>query len=192
MRKHWQKRVKTWFDQPARKWRRHMNRVKKAKTLAPRPSQGPLRPAVACETRRYNFKVRSGKGFTRAELKAVKLTPAYARAIGISVDSRRVNKSQESIDRNKKRLKHYLSHVVVIPKNKKKREKRGLSLDGHVQYTGKILPVVNHGSHERPRAVTDAEKKFVAYRALRRAGLYRKRAGQREKKRKEKEEAAKN
>ena len=169
-----------------------MNRVKKAKILAPKPSLGPLRPAVACETRRYNFKLREGKGFTKAELRAANLTPKYARAIGIAVDERRTNKSQETIDRNKERLKQYLAHLTIIPKNKKKREKRRLSLKGHVQYTGKIMPISNKGAHEKPRLVTDEEKKFVAYRAVRRAGRAKRTFGAREKKRKEKEEAAKN
>lgn len=34
--KDWQRFVKTWFNQPARKFRRRTNRVKKARTVAPR------------------------------------------------------------------------------------------------------------------------------------------------------------
>jgi large subunit ribosomal protein L13e len=34
--KDWQRFVKTWFNQPARKYRRRSNRIKKARVLAPR------------------------------------------------------------------------------------------------------------------------------------------------------------
>ena len=191
LRKHWQGRVKTWFNQPARKWRRHVNRVKKSKKLGLRPAQGSLKPAVSCPTRRYNFKLREGRGFTRAEILAAGLTPLYARAIGIALDKRRTNKSQEGLDRNKERLKEYLAHVIVIPMNKEKREKKGLSFEGHVQHKGKIMPISNKGVAEAPRLVTDEEKKFVAYQALRRARADARLFGRREKKRKEKEEASK-
>lgn len=67
--KDWQRFVKTWFDQPARKFRRRQNRVKKAKAIAPRPARGPLRPIVRCPTIRYHTKVRAGRGFTLDELK---------------------------------------------------------------------------------------------------------------------------
>lgn len=35
-KKNWQSRVKTWFNQPARKLRRRNNRLTKAKTSAPK------------------------------------------------------------------------------------------------------------------------------------------------------------
>ena len=67
--KDWQRRVKTWFNQPARKQRRRVNRQKKALKIAPRPIGGQLRPIVRCQTFRYNSRVRAGKGFTLEELK---------------------------------------------------------------------------------------------------------------------------
>jgi len=67
--KDWQSRVKTWFNQPMRKKRRATNRIKKARSIAPRPVAGPLRPVVRCPTIKYNSKVRSGRGFTLEELK---------------------------------------------------------------------------------------------------------------------------
>ena len=170
-----------------------MNRVKKAKKMAPIASAGSLKPAVNCTTRRYNFRLREGKGFSRSELRAANLTAKYARAIGIAVDRRRKNKSQENLDRNTERLKEYLSHLTIIPARKVKREKKGLSLEGHVQYTAKkILPIKNTAVYEKPRLVTEEERKFVAYQALRRAQADKRLFGKREKKRREKEEAAKN
>lgn len=96
-RKHWQNRIKTWFNQPARKLRRATKRVEKAKAVAPRPVSL-LRPAVRCPTIRYNNKVRLGRGFTKAELKAADISVVTAKQLGIAVDHRRVNRSVESIE----------------------------------------------------------------------------------------------
>lgn len=67
--KYWQRHVRTWFNQPARKHRRRVNRIKKAKAVFPRPAAGPLRPVVRCPTIRYHTKQRIGRGFTLEELK---------------------------------------------------------------------------------------------------------------------------
>ena len=67
--KDWQRWVKTWFNQPARKKRRHDRRLKKARAIAPRPVGGALRPVVRCPTFKYNTRQRLGKGFTLDELK---------------------------------------------------------------------------------------------------------------------------
>ncbi|WP_368733984.1 ribosomal protein L13e, partial [Acinetobacter pittii] len=83
--KDWQRFIKTWFNQPARKYRRRIKRVKKARALAPRPA-APLRPAVRCPTVRYHTKLRAGRGFTLEEIKRVGLCPGFARSIGIAVD----------------------------------------------------------------------------------------------------------
>ena len=69
--KWWQRFVRTWFNQPARKHRRRQNRITKAKAAFPRPAKGPLRPIVRCPSIRYHTKQRTGRGFTLAELKVV-------------------------------------------------------------------------------------------------------------------------
>ena len=56
-------KVKCYFNQPAQKKVRRLKRAEKAAAIAPRPSDGALRPAVACPTNRYNSKVRLGRGF---------------------------------------------------------------------------------------------------------------------------------
>jgi large subunit ribosomal protein L13e len=58
-KKDWMNRVKTWFNQPARKVRRRKARQEKAKAVFPRPTAGLLRPAVHSQTVRYNMKVRT-------------------------------------------------------------------------------------------------------------------------------------
>jgi len=114
-RKDWAKHVQTWFDQPAKKERRRNARVTKAKKVAPRPINL-LRPAVRCPTIKYNMRVRAGKGFTLAELKAAKINVKAARGLGIAVDHRRTNRSEESFQANVQRLKLYQSKLVVFPR----------------------------------------------------------------------------
>jgi len=108
--------VKTWFNQPARKERRRTARLQKAARLAPRPASGPLRPVVHCQTRRYNTKVRAGRGFSHDELKAAGLYKKFAKTVGIAVDHRRRNKSVESLQVNAQRLKLYQSKLVLFPR----------------------------------------------------------------------------
>jgi len=93
-RKDWQRRVRTWFDQPGRKLRRRNARKAKATSLGVRPLTL-LRPAVRAQTVRYNRKVREGRGFTLAELKSAGIGKKEARGVGIVVDHRRRNLSEE-------------------------------------------------------------------------------------------------
>jgi large subunit ribosomal protein L13e len=67
-RKDWQRYVKTWFNQPAKKVARRAARTDKAKKALPRPVNS-LRPVVRCQTNKYNSRVRAGRGFTLAEIK---------------------------------------------------------------------------------------------------------------------------
>ena len=71
-RKDWQERIKVNFDQEARKTKRRQMRQNKAEKMAPRPLND-LRPVVRCMTRRYNHRVRLGRGFSMDELKAAKV-----------------------------------------------------------------------------------------------------------------------
>jgi len=117
LRKDWYKRVKTYFDDPARARRRHNARVLLAKKIAPRPAEGPLRPLVHCPTVRYNSKVRLGRGFTKEELIAAGFDPARARFMGIAVDTRRVHAKDEDLKKqNIARLAAYKAKFVRVPK----------------------------------------------------------------------------
>lgn len=119
-RKHWtpcssQKgNVKTFLDQPKLKQTRRRRRIQKAKRIFPRPLKA-LRPSVTCPTVRYNFRKRLGRGFTVEEVKAAGITPRYATTVGIRVDTRRKNISEESLSNNTQRLKTYLSKLVLFP-----------------------------------------------------------------------------
>ncbi|CAO3702056.1 unnamed protein product [Rhizopus stolonifer] len=114
-RKQWDRRVKTWFDQAGRKKSRRIARVQKAARIAPRPIDGLLRPAVRCPTIRYNMKLRAGRGFTLEELKEAGIRRKEARTVGIAVDHRRRNRSNESLELNVQRLKAYKSKLIVFP-----------------------------------------------------------------------------
>ena len=119
LRKHWQRNVRVWLNQAGRKHRRIEARRAKAAAISPRPLDR-LRPSVRCQTIRYNNRPRIGKGFTLAEVRSVGLGVQFAKSIGITVDHRRKNRSQESFDVNKARLTNYLSKLVLYPKSEGK------------------------------------------------------------------------
>lgn len=123
-RKHWtpgssQKgNYKTFLDQPKKAQTRRRLRIQKAKKAFPRPLKQ-LKPVVACPTVRYNMRKRLGAGFTIEEIRASGITPRYAATIGITVDNRRKNISEESLKTNTERLKSYLSKLVLFPRSSK-------------------------------------------------------------------------
>jgi large subunit ribosomal protein L13e len=121
-RKDWQRRVRTWFDQPGRKLRRRTARKTKATTLGVRPLTL-LRPAVRAQTVRYNRKVREGRGFTLAELKDAGIGRKEARGVGIVVDHRRRNLSEEGKKINVERLQAYKARLIVFPRKAGKPKK---------------------------------------------------------------------
>ena len=117
-RKHWQKNVKVWLNKAQKKKSRVIARRAKAASLAPRPLEA-LRPSVRCSTIRYNHRSKLGRGFTLAEIKAAGLGIQFARSVGISVDHRRKNRNQESLDLNKNRLLSYINKLVLFPRDEK-------------------------------------------------------------------------
>jgi large subunit ribosomal protein L13e len=96
LRKHWFRFVRSWFNQPARKTRRAATRQAKATSAFPRPVEK-LRPVVHSLSRKYNSKTRYGRGFTLQEVKAAGLTRKFARTVGIAVDHRRQDTSEEGL-----------------------------------------------------------------------------------------------
>lgn len=192
--KDWQKRVKTWFDQPGQKKSRREARIAKAAKIAPRPIDGLLRPAVRGQTIKYNIKLRSGRGFTLAELKAAGIRVKEARSIGIAVDHRRINRSQESLDANIARLNEYKSKLVVFPKNAKKPAKADSPanvLAKASQLKGALFPVVNKvNAVSFVKSVEKSDKS--AYSTLRKAWVDKRYKGLKDKKFKEKQEEEKN
>lgn len=184
-RKDWQRRVRTWFDQPGRKLRRRNARKTKAAALGVRPLNL-LRPAVRAQTVRYNRKVREGRGFTLAELKEAGIGRKEARGVGIVVDHRRRNLSEEGKKVNVERLQAYKARLIVFPRKTGKPKKGDSSVrvnrvdnQGHklmyrrqaedLKATTTRAPISLPESYpaEAPRKITAEEKEFQAYRTLR-------------------------
>ncbi|KAL8513292.1 hypothetical protein ACS0TY_019483 [Phlomoides rotata] len=190
-RKHWQNYVKTWFNQPARKTRRRIARQKKAIKIFPRPTAGPLRPIVHCQTLKYNMKVRAGKGFSLEELKAAGIAKKLAPTVGISVDHRRRNSSLEGFQTNVQRLKTYKAKLVVFPRRARKVKAGDSSpeeLASATQVTDTFLPIVSEKPTVELVKVSEDMKSFKAYDKLRlertnkrHAGVRAKRAAEAEK-----------
>ena len=164
-RKHWQERVKTWFDQPGKKVSRRIARSKKVAAAGSRPVSL-FRPIIRCPTLKYNTKLREGRGFTLQELKSAGIGRNYARTVGLSVDHRRKNRSEEGLVLNAQRLKTYMSRVKLIPKGSDIK----LPVQKSVQPTSDIKEKGTYQTAE----LTEDMKNFKAYSFLRKAaGLNR-------------------
>jgi len=190
--KAWQNHVRTWFDQPARKTARRAARDAKAKRIAPRPL-GLLKPVVRGQTNKYNNKVRAGRGFTMDELRAAKINPKEARGLGVAVDHRRKNRTEEAFTLNVNRLKVYRSKLVVFPR--KPRSQRVKSGDSKVEERASAkaqvlsknpIPVVQPKRKIRARRITAQERDTKTQKVLRKARTDAHRLGAREKRAKEK------
>ncbi|KAK9777939.1 hypothetical protein SCAR479_05265 [Seiridium cardinale] len=197
-RKDWQRRVRTHFDQAPQKIRRRSARQAKAAALAPRPVDK-LRPIVRCPTIKYNRRVRAGRGFTLTELKAAGIPKLYAPTIGIAVDPRRQNLSEESLAANVARLKAYKEKLVVFPR-KAGKAKAGDSKDVDISKTKTVaslsaaLPIVPvaEGIYEIKKSEVPQPIEGGAYTKLRVARSNKRQQGAREKRAKEKVEAEAN
>ena len=156
LRKKWQFHVKTWFNQPAKKQARRVTREAKARRVNPRPVEK-LRPVVRCQTNKYNTKARAGRGFTVAELKAAGFTTKYAQGLGVAVDFRRRNKSEEGFAVNVERLKQYKSQIVIL-QSKKVARKDEVAKTTAVKQDKKAFAIVrNTAVAEAARAPTESE-----------------------------------
>ncbi|RWR84652.1 Ribosomal protein L13e [Cinnamomum micranthum f. kanehirae] len=169
-KKHWQNYVKTWFNQPARKTRRRVARQKKAVKVFPRPTSGPLRPVVHCQTLKYNMKLRAGRGFSLEELKAAGIPKKLAPTIGIAVDHRRKNRSLEGLQANVQRLKTYKAKLVIFPRRSgkfKNGDSSAEELASATQVHGDYMPITREKPVVELVKVTDEMKAFKAYQKLR-------------------------
>lgn len=168
-----------------KKERRRNARIAKAKKVAPRPINL-LRPQVRCPTVKYNMRVRAGRGFTLDELKAAKIPAKAARGVGIAVDHRRTNRSEEGFAANVQRLKLYKSKLVVFPRKTAKRVKRGDSTKEQCQaavqvLTKQTLPIEQPTIRSKARKITKDEATAVVTAVIRKARTDAKLWGLREK-----------
>jgi large subunit ribosomal protein L13e len=205
--KDWQRRVRVHFDQPGRKHRRRQARLSKAAAVAPRPVDK-LRPVVRCPTVKYNRRSRAGRGFTLQELKEAGIPRKLAPTIGISVDARRKNVSQESLAANVARLQEFKSRLILFPRKSGQYKKLDASaedvaaatkafaaegkVDGYTTRVSSSIPVKNISAAEAVTEISRSdlpEGEKAAYRRLREARSEARYLGAREKRAKDKAEA---
>ena len=105
------------------------------------------------------------------------MTAQYARTIGVAVDHRRRNHSEESLAKNTLRLKEYLSKLILFPlKGGVKPTKQGpvatATADQLKNVSQNTAPAIlayssKPESHEAPRDLTKDEKTRKVYQFLR-------------------------
>mmetsp|Transcript_9231 Transcript_9231/g.14217 ORF Transcript_9231/g.14217 Transcript_9231/m.14217 type:complete len:151 (-) Transcript_9231:280-732(-) len=149
-----------------------------------------------CPTQRYSSKMRLGRGFTLEELKEAGIAPAFAKTVGIAVDHRRVNKCQESLDRNVDRLKAYKEKLILFPRKGNKTKTGDSSAEARaavdaVVSTGTIAPLSKPQEEVEFMDISDELVDFSAYATLRTTRNELKLKGIRVKMAKEAEEAKK-
>ena len=155
----WQNKVKTWYNQPGRKHRRRVLRQKKAALANPNPTHK-LRPIVRGQTNKYNTKIKLGRGFTKKELKDAGISGlSYARSLGIAVDLRRKDTSQETLSLNAGRIKEYLARMILYPRNESKPEKKPQVPEA----TGDKLKSAEAKVQNTVKGVIELPKKEIGY-----------------------------
>jgi len=117
---------------------------------------------------------------------AAKIPRLLAPTIGIAVDYRRQNLSEESLTRNVERLKAYKSRLVVFPKKGKKpavpeNASQSIAAALPFDHVGAGIEVIKKGDMPKPEG--------SQYARLRKARSDQRLAGVREKRAKEKAEA---
>ncbi|CAI9596146.1 unnamed protein product [Staurois parvus] len=172
--KDWQRRVATWFNQPARKIRRRKTRQAKARQIAPRPVAGPLRPVVRCPTVRYHTKNRAGRGFSLEELKGRShhrhlCGPARAAATG----QRKVEVGKSLQTNVVQRLNGVSLQTDHLPTHNPSPPKKGdgsaEELKMATQLKGPVMPIRQTFKKEKARVISEDEKNFKAFASLRMA-----------------------
>jgi len=192
--KQWARRVKTWFHQAPQKKRRREKRAARRARIFPRPDKL-LRPVVRPPTVRYNSKQRLGRGFTLEELKGAGINARQALSIGIAVDHRRRNKSEQSYTENVQRLKKYKANLILFPRKPGKPKAGDASAEeikNAEQQTGTIFPITKRTPSTSAMAVSDADRQASAFVTLRRLRADQRLVGIRKKRAEAAAEAAAN
>jgi large subunit ribosomal protein L13e len=189
LRKHWvTHKVKCFFNVNGHKTVRAQKRQERAAARSPAPLDL-LRPTVKACTRRYASKIRFGRGFSLAEVRAAGLTPAFARTVGISVDHRRHGSNQME-EANIQRLTTYKANLVLFPRVEGKAKKGEINdsttrLDTPQNTVGGVLPLPAVKPRVGLAALTKDLKSKKVYRAIREARVNRKYEGKRVKRAKD-------
>ena len=110
-------------------------------------------------TKKYNSKIRYGRGFTLDELKKAKLTPRFARTVGIAVDHRRQDTSEETYQLNVQRLENYKSKLILFPKRANKPKKGEINDSTAEKLQSDAAKNQNKQLHILPRVKDDTQEK---------------------------------
>jgi large subunit ribosomal protein L13e len=126
-------------------------------------------------------------------LQAAGIPRLYAPTVGIAVDHRRQNLSEESLAANVERLKEYMSRLIVFPRKSNKPKKGDATAEDikSAKTVSKIGTLVPKAAGFSEVAKADAPKTVEggAYRKLRVARSDFRQQGAREKRAKDKAEA---
>eukprot|EP00894_Picocystis_sp_ML_P003669 jgi/Pico_ML_1/54186/g4597.t1 len=140
------------------------------------------------------MKTKLGRGFTLDELKAAGISAKLAPTIGIAVDHRRTNKSEESLKLNVDRLTEYKSKLVIFPRRSskpKKGDSTAEELKNVVQMSGEVMPIKGSTHDVEYVSLDDEAKATRAYAKLRLERMNARLAGVRKKREEEEEKEAK-
>lgn len=175
-------------------------RQAKAAAVFPRPLEK-LRPIVHAQTRKYSSKLRYGRGFTLQELSQAKISPDFARTVGISVDHRRHDTNEEALQLNVQRLESYKSKLILFPRRADKPKKGDIadstaekvkSAGAKVQNISKhVIAIAKRKVRQTPQKITKEMSSAKVFRKIRQLSVNAKYRGKREKKAKDEAEKAK-
>jgi large subunit ribosomal protein L13e len=129
------------------------------------------------------------------ELAKAKISPRFAQTVGISVDHRRQNTSEEALQLNAQRLESYKSKLILFPRRADKPKKGDIhdatadklkSAESTKQNVTKhVLDKPARKVREAPQKITKDQKDLRVFRKLRQLQVNQKYKGKREKRAKE-------
>jgi large subunit ribosomal protein L13e len=150
-------------------------------------------------TRKYSSKLRYGKGFTLQELAKAKISPDFARTVGIAVDHRRHDLSEEALQLNVQRLESYKSKLILFPRRSDKPKKGDiadstadkLKSTGAQNVTRHVIEKPKRKLRQTPLKITKELTGAKIFRKIRQLRVNEKYRGKREKKARDDAEKAK-
>ena len=132
------------------------------------------------------------------ELKQAKISPRFAQTVGIIVDHRRQNTSEEALQLNAQRLESYKSKLILFPRRADKPKKGDIndatadklkSAETTKQNTHKhVLEKPARKLREASQKITKEQKDLRVFRKLRQLQVNQKYKGKREKRAREQAE----
>merc|ERR1711977_387439 len=113
-KKKWHLLVRTWFKQKTRKIRRRKARSDRTKATYVDPYILKFRPIMWGQTNKYRARKILGRGFTLEEMNFVGIKVNLVPSIGLVIDKRRKNRSQDFINENVSHIKDHMSKLDFI------------------------------------------------------------------------------